>query len=205
MMELKQIGVVGCGLMGSGIAEVCARAGYQVTVREINEALLQKGLGHIQKSLGKAVARSKITQEQADQALANIQGTVDLADFADCDLVVEAAVENMDIKKDVFAKLDKIAKPLLVYIGTMINFLDRLANLAERTKNRLDFPSGFHGYRICRDNIKRVGHSNQNLAVLLVDSDKIKPLCKSFRHQTGHFHINIFAIQMNPLCRKVLC
>jgi 3-hydroxybutyryl-CoA dehydrogenase len=110
-MELRSIGIVGCGLMGSGIAEVCARAGYQVTVREISEELLQKGLGHIQKSLGKAVARSKITQEQADQALAHIQGTVDLADFGDCDLVVEAAIENMDIKKEIFARLDGILPP----------------------------------------------------------------------------------------------
>ena len=110
-MELRSIGIVGCGLMGSGIAEVCARAGYKVTVREINDELLQEGLGRIQKSLGKAVARSKITQEQADQALAQIQGTVDLADFGDCDLVVEAAVENMDIKKEVFARLDGILPP----------------------------------------------------------------------------------------------
>lgn len=110
-MELRSIGIVGCGLMGSGIAEVCARAGYKITIREINDELLQQGLGRIQKSLGKAVARSKITQEQADQALAQIQGTVDLADFGDCDLVVEAAVENMDIKKEVFARLDGILPP----------------------------------------------------------------------------------------------
>ena len=110
-MELRSIGIVGCGLMGSGIAEVCARAGYKVTVREINDELLHEGLGRIQKSLGKAVARSKIAQEQADQALAQIQGTVDLTDFGDCDLVVEAAVENMDIKKEVFARLDGILPP----------------------------------------------------------------------------------------------
>lgn len=110
-MELRNIGIVGCGLMGSGIAEVCARAGYKVTIREINDELLQQGLGRIQKSLGKAVARSKITQDEADQALAQIQGTVDLADFGDCDLVVEAAIENMDIKKEVFARLDGILPP----------------------------------------------------------------------------------------------
>jgi 3-hydroxybutyryl-CoA dehydrogenase len=133
MMELKQIGVVGCGLMGSGIAEVCARAGYQVTVREINEALLQKGLGHIQKSLGKAVARSKITQEQADQALANIQGTVDLADFADCDLVVEAAVENMDIKKEIFARLDGILPPQAILASNTSSLcITEMASVTQR-------------------------------------------------------------------------
>jgi len=110
-MGLKMIGIVGCGLMGSGIAEVCARADYRVVVREVNEELLERGLGRIQKSLGKAVAREKISQDQADHTLARIQGTLDLADFAECDLVIEAAVENMDLKKGIFAELDDILAP----------------------------------------------------------------------------------------------
>jgi 3-hydroxybutyryl-CoA dehydrogenase len=107
-MEIKQIGVVGCGLMGSGIVEVCARAGYNVIVREIDEEFLESGLGRVKKSLDKAVARGKATQEQEDEALARIQGTTDLADFAGCDLVVEAAIENMAIKKEIFAELDGV-------------------------------------------------------------------------------------------------
>ena len=110
-MELNRIGVIGCGLMGAGIAEVCARAGYAVTVREINDELLQKGLDRIHKSLARAVGRGKATQDQADQALARIQGTLDLADFSACELVVEAAVENMEIKKEIFAALDDILPP----------------------------------------------------------------------------------------------
>ena len=110
-MQIKKVGVVGCGLMGSGITEVCARSGYEVVVREVNDELLQRGLGRIQKSLGKGVSRGKLSQEEADQALARIQGTLDLGDFADCDLVVEAAVENMALKKEIFAKLDGILPP----------------------------------------------------------------------------------------------
>ena len=110
-MDLKMIGIVGCGLMGSGIAEVCARADYGVVVREVNEELLERGLGRIQKSLGRAVAREKISQDQADHTAARIQGTLDLADFAECDLVIEAAVENMDLKKEIFAELDDILAP----------------------------------------------------------------------------------------------
>jgi 3-hydroxybutyryl-CoA dehydrogenase len=110
-MDINGIGVVGCGLMGSGIAEVCARAGYEVVVREVNDDLLQKGLGRVQGSLAKAVARGKATQEQVDQALVRIQGTLDLADFAKCDLVVEAAIENMSAKKEIFAALDDILPP----------------------------------------------------------------------------------------------
>ncbi|MCL7455232.1 MAG: 3-hydroxybutyryl-CoA dehydrogenase [Anaerolineae bacterium] len=94
--------------MGSGIAEVCARSGYEVLVREVNSALLQKGLDRINKSLAKAVSRGKMSQEEADQATARMQGTLDLADFGDCDLVVEAAIENMAIKKEIFAELDSV-------------------------------------------------------------------------------------------------
>ncbi len=110
-MEINQVGVVGCGLMGSGIVEVCARAGYHVIVSEVSDQFLQKGLGRVQQSLAKAVARGKATQEQADQALAHIQGTLELADFANCDLVVEAAIENMELKKEIFARLDGILPP----------------------------------------------------------------------------------------------
>jgi 3-hydroxybutyryl-CoA dehydrogenase len=110
-MEIKKVGVVGCGLMGSGIAEVCARAGYGVIVREINEELLQKGLGRIQSSLSAAATKAKITQEQAMQAWSRIQGTMSLPDFAGCDLAIEAAIESMDLKKQVFAELDGILPP----------------------------------------------------------------------------------------------
>ena len=110
-MEITQVGVVGCGLMGSGIVEVCARAGYRVVVREVNDELLQKGLSRIRDSLTRAVARGKATQEQMDQALARIQGTLDLADFAACDLAIEAAIENMAVKKEIFAELDRILPP----------------------------------------------------------------------------------------------
>jgi 3-hydroxybutyryl-CoA dehydrogenase len=110
-MELNTVGVVGCGLMGSGIAEVCARAGYHVIVREISEALLQGGLDRIEKSLGKAVTRGKISQEQADQTLARIRGTLALDELADCDLVIEAAIENVNLKREIFAELDQILPP----------------------------------------------------------------------------------------------
>ena len=110
-MEIKKIGVVGCGLMGSGIAEVCARSGYDVVVREVNDKLLQKGLDRIRKSMAKGVQRGKLTQEEMDAALARIQGTTKMEDFAPCDLVIEAVVEKMEVKKQVFAELDAICPP----------------------------------------------------------------------------------------------
>lgn len=132
-MEIKKVGVVGCGLMGSGIAEVCARTGYEVVVREISDELLQKGMARVRKSLSKAVARDKATQGQADEALARIRGTLDLADFAGCDLVVEAAIENMEVKKEVFAELDRLLPPHAVLASNTSSLcITEMASVTQR-------------------------------------------------------------------------
>lgn len=110
-MEINKVGVVGCGLMGSGIVEVCARAGYDVVVSEINDEFLQKGMDRLNKSLSRAVSKGKATQEEMDAALARVKGTTDTADFAPCDLVIEAAIESMELKKQIFAELDGILRP----------------------------------------------------------------------------------------------
>jgi 3-hydroxybutyryl-CoA dehydrogenase len=109
--DLKTIGVVGCGLMGAGIAETCARGGYTVRVRELDDALLQNGLARIAASLEKSVQRKRLAQSEMDAALARLRGTTQLEDLADCDLVIEAAVENLDAKKAVFAALDGLTRP----------------------------------------------------------------------------------------------
>ena len=133
-MELSRVGVVGCGLMGAGIAEVCARAGYDVVVREVNDEFLQEGLKRIRVSLGKAVARGKATQEQADQTMARIHGTLSLGDFAGCELVVEAAVENMDIKKEIFAELDGVLPPHAVLASNTSSLcITEMASVTQRS------------------------------------------------------------------------
>ena len=110
-MAIKKIGVVGCGLMGRGIAEVSARAGYDVVVSEINRELLDKGMGAVKGSLAKAVEKGKMAQDDANSLLARIKGTTDMVEFKDCDLVVEAAIENLDLKKKIFIDLDRICNP----------------------------------------------------------------------------------------------
>jgi len=107
-MEIKKVGVVGCGTMGNGIVMVCAQAGYQVVVLEINDQLLNKGLASINSFLTKSVEKGKLSQQDRDSTLARIKGTTNTQDFSDCDLVIEAAVENMDLKKKIFAEVDKI-------------------------------------------------------------------------------------------------
>lgn len=107
-MEIKKIGVVGCGLMGGGIAQLAAQAGYQVVVTEVNKELLGKGLGAIEHFMGRAVEKGRMNQADKEAALSRLKGSVDMNDFADCDLVIEAVIESMDLKHDIFSKLDKI-------------------------------------------------------------------------------------------------
>jgi 3-hydroxybutyryl-CoA dehydrogenase len=107
-MEIKTVGVVGCGIMGSGITQVCAQAGYQVIVSEINDQVLNKGIKSIDAVLSRSVDKGKISQQDKDAILGRIKGTTNMADFAACDLMIEAAPEEMELKKNVFAQLDKI-------------------------------------------------------------------------------------------------
>jgi 3-hydroxybutyryl-CoA dehydrogenase len=113
--EIKKVGVLGAGLMGHGIAQVTAAAGYDVVLREVDDATLQKGLGRIEKQLAKAVEKGKSSQEDADAVRARIQGTTDYGDLADCDLVIEAITEDLGRKLEMWKEVDAIAKPEAVF------------------------------------------------------------------------------------------
>ncbi len=116
-MEIKKVGVLGAGLMGHGIAQVAAQAGYDVVLREVDDDRLSKGIGKIEKQLGKAVEKGKLEQADADAVRGRIQGTLDYADFADCDLVIEAIVEEVPAKRALFAELDRLC-PRRVILAT---------------------------------------------------------------------------------------
>jgi enoyl-CoA hydratase/3-hydroxyacyl-CoA dehydrogenase len=107
-MDIKRVGVIGCGLMGAGIAQVAAQAGYKTIVRELNGELLEEGLGHISAFLDKGVAKRKLSQAKRDATWARISGTTDMADLTDCDLVIEVIIENMQAKQELFRELDSI-------------------------------------------------------------------------------------------------
>jgi 3-hydroxybutyryl-CoA dehydrogenase len=107
--SIQRVGVVGCGLMGAGIAEVCAKAGYPVVVREATTGLLTAGLARISSSMERAVARGKLAAVERDAAWGRIAGSTDMDALAECDLVVEAVPENLELKRQVFADLDAVA------------------------------------------------------------------------------------------------
>jgi 3-hydroxybutyryl-CoA dehydrogenase len=115
MSGITRVGVVGCGQMGSGIAEVCAVAGYQVLVADVDEPALQRGLSRIEASMRRAVERGRLSGDQAAAAFSRIRGTTDLSAFSDRDLIIEAVVEIMEEKKRVFSTLDRLCSPEAIF------------------------------------------------------------------------------------------
>lgn len=110
-MPIKKVGVLGCGLMGSGIAQVSAQAAYETVVREVEQPFLDKGFKGIEKSLGKFVEKGTLSAADRDACVGRLKGTTSLEDLADCDIVIEAIIENAQLKRDTYAQLDKIVKP----------------------------------------------------------------------------------------------
>ncbi len=107
-MDIKKVGVVGAGAMGSGIAQVCAQSGYKVVISEISDEPLNRGLASINRFLISAVEKGKATQQDKESTLERIRGTTTIKDFADCDIVIEAVPEKIELKQGIFAELDKI-------------------------------------------------------------------------------------------------
>jgi 3-hydroxybutyryl-CoA dehydrogenase len=114
-MEIKKVGVLGCGLMGSGIAQTAASAGFQTTVREVTDELLQKGLGSIEKSLARFAEKGTITAEQQKQTRDRLTGTTSFADLSDCDIIIEAIIENLEEKQNTYRQLDALCKPETIF------------------------------------------------------------------------------------------
>jgi len=113
-MSVKKAGVVGCGLMGSGIAQVSAQAGVETWIREVDAPTLEKGLGRIRKFLEDGVAKGKVAAAEKDRILGHIKGTTKLEDLASCDLVVEAVTESLPLKHEIFRTLDRVMAPAAV-------------------------------------------------------------------------------------------
>lgn len=138
---MKTVGIVGCGLMGSGIAQISAQAGYKTIVREVNDELLKKGLGKIEDFLSKGVAKGKVTEEQKKAVLANLSGTTRLADLKDADIVIEAAIENIALKKELFGELDRLCPEQTIFASNTSSLT--ITEMAAATK-RPDRFVGLH-------------------------------------------------------------
>jgi 3-hydroxybutyryl-CoA dehydrogenase len=114
-MEIKKVGVLGCGLMGSGIAQVSATAGFETVVREVSEDVIKKGFSSIEKSLAKFVEKGTITAPDQEQIRSRLKGTTALEDLSDCDIIIEAVIENLDLKRETFKQLDSLCKKETIF------------------------------------------------------------------------------------------
>ena len=140
-MQISNIGIVGAGTMGSGISQVAALTGYDIVMQDVSEEATNRGLGTIDKSLQRLVDREKITADAKDAAILKIRTTTNLSDLADCDLIIEAATENMDLKLDLFKEIDKVSRPeTIIASNTSSLSLTKLASVS----NRPDKVIGMH-------------------------------------------------------------
>ena len=132
-MAIEKIGVVGCGLMGSGIAQIAAQAGCLVTVREVNAAILEKGLQSIDKNLQRLVDKGTLAAADRDQVRGRLRGTTNLDDLKDCDLVIEAIVEQLPAKRELWTALDKICpRPTIFASNTSSLSITEMATFTQR-------------------------------------------------------------------------
>jgi 3-hydroxybutyryl-CoA dehydrogenase len=140
-MAIRNVGVLGCGLMGSGIAQVSAAAGFSTVVLEVDDGALRKGLGRIEKFLADGAAKGKVTAEQRERTLGNLKGTTRYADLKDCDLVIEAIVENAEAKKKAYAEVEAVVGPECLIASNTSSLC--ITELAAATK-RPDKVGGLH-------------------------------------------------------------
>ncbi len=134
-MTIEKVGVLGCGLMGAGIAEVCAKAGHSTVIREVDKKFLEQGMARIEKSLGKAVDKGKLNAEERAEALSRISGTTELEPLADCDLVIEAIIESLQEKVETFAALDKTVQETALFASNTSSLtITQIAMATQRTE-----------------------------------------------------------------------
>src|SRR5881296_3431511 len=141
VMAIKKVGVLGCGLMGSGIAQVAATAGYPTIIKEVADDFLKKGMSSIEKSLGKLIEKGTITADQRTDTLGRLKGTIKFDDLGDCDILIEAITENLELKRETYATIDKIVKPSAIFASNTSSLV--VTEMMTATK-RVDRFIGMH-------------------------------------------------------------
>ena len=140
-MEIRTVGVLGCGLMGSGIAQIAAAAGYRTSVREVNDAAQDAGMGRIRKFLSDGVAKGKVTEEARNKTLSNLTGTTQVSELKDCDIVIEAIVENLVDKRAIYQAIEEVLRPETILVSNTSSLC--ITELASGTR-RPDRFGGLH-------------------------------------------------------------
>src|SRR4051812_19572109 len=141
MAKIQKVGVLGCGLMGSGIAQVAATAGYPTVVKEVADDFLKKGMAGIEKTLSRFVGKGTLTAEKNSEKLGPLNGTTVFEDLSDCDIIIEAITENLQVKRDTYHAIDKIVKPSAIFASNTSSLV--ITEMMTATK-RVDRFIGMH-------------------------------------------------------------
>ncbi|MBU0661824.1 3-hydroxyacyl-CoA dehydrogenase family protein [Patescibacteria group bacterium] len=192
-MEVKKIFVAGAGLMGGGIAQVCAQAGYNVTMRDLSDEILDKGLKAIQWSVGKLVEKGKV-QGTTEAIMGRIRKTTELSGAADADFVFEAVIENMDAKRSLFTELDKICPPHTIF-GSNTSAIP-VTNIAEATKRATKFV-GTHFFSPAP--MMRIVEIVRSLLTSDETTDTAERLCQSLGKETIRVNRDVAGFALNRI------
>jgi len=192
---IKKVGIVGFGQMGSGIGQVSAGKGYQVIAREVSDELVQKGIGSITRNLDKAIARGKTDEKHKQEVLGNITGTTNLKDLADCDIICEAVIENLDAKKEVYRELDGICKPETIFASNTSSL--SIGDMAAVTK-RTDKFCGLHFFnpvpimKLC-EVVRTIDTSEETYKAAFGFAESLGKACVTAKDSPG-FIVNVLLI-----------
>jgi 3-hydroxybutyryl-CoA dehydrogenase len=204
-MEIKTVGVVGCGVMGSGIVQICAQKNYQVVVSEANDAFLSRGMGLIQNSLGRAVSKGKLSSEEKDAIMGRIKGTTKMEDFSKCDLVIESIIENPELKRKIFTALDSICPPHAI-LGTNTSCI-QIMKMASVTK-RMDKVLGMHFFNPAHfmkllELIRTIATSDETMATVTRFGESLGKTVVQVKDMPGFVVTRLLVCQMLEAVRML--
>lgn len=192
---IKKVGIVGFGQMGSGIGQVAAGKGYEVIAREVTDELFKKGIGYITKNLDKAIEKGKTDAQYKADVLSRIKGTTNLKDLADCDIICEAVIENIDAKKQVYKELDGICKPETIFASNTSSL--SISDMAAATKRPARF-CGLHFFnpvpmmKLC-EVVKTIDTSDDTFKTAFGFAESLGKACVTAKDSPG-FIVNVLLI-----------
>jgi 3-hydroxybutyryl-CoA dehydrogenase len=198
-MEIKKIGVLGAGAMGNGIAQVCAQAGHEVVMRDIADKFVQKGLKTIEGFLAKSVEKGKITEDEKKKVVGRIKGTIDMADLKDCDFIIEAVLEELELKKKVFQEAEKLTRPEVILATNTSSMSITAIGAATKRPDKVVGMHFFNPVPLMRlvEVIKGMDTSDETANVTMQLSEKLGKVAVLVKKDTPGFIVNrLMMVQM---------
>jgi 3-hydroxybutyryl-CoA dehydrogenase len=198
-MEIKKIGVLGAGAMGNGIAQVCAQAGHEVIMRDIADKFVQRGLKIIEGFLAKSVEKGKITEDEKKKVVGRIKGTTEMADLKECDFIIEAVLEELDLKKQVFQEVEKLTRPEVILATNTSSMSITAIGAATKRPDKVVGMHFFNPVPLMRlvEVIKGMDTSDETATVTMQLSEKLGKVSVLVKKDAPGFIVNrLMMVQM---------